>query len=48
MKKIIFNFYMEEIVMGSKVDGFWYGKLDKDYLIIFKDVKILDFEEEIV
>lgn len=45
MKKIIFNFYKEEIVMGSMVDGFWDGKLDKDYLIIFKDVKILDFEE---
>lgn len=43
--KKIFNFYVEEIVIGSKVDGFWYGKLDEDYLIIFKDVKILDFEE---
>lgn len=45
MKKIISNPYMEEIVTGSIADGFRHGKSDEDYLIIFKDVKILDLEE---
>lgn len=48
MKKRISNPYKEEIVTGSKADGFRDGKSDEDYLVIFKDVKILDLEEEVV
>lgn len=48
MKKRISNPYEEEIVTGSKADGFRHGKSDVDYLVIFKDVKILDLEEEVV
>lgn len=48
MKKRISNPYIEEIVTGSKADGFLHGKSDKDILHIFKDVKILDLEEKVV
>lgn len=48
MKKRISNPYKEDIVTGSKADGFLHGKSDADFLHIFKDVKILNLEEKVV